>query len=79
MRRTEVSGSQADLLVSLAQRVDRDHPFPVCRRAWRERGLARRGRTRVRKEEEEEEVEEGLFKADAVNEEDPVRDRATPA
>ena len=47
LRRTEVSGSQADLLVPLAQRVDRDYPFPVCRRAWRERGLARRGRTRV--------------------------------
>ena len=47
MRRTEVSGSQADLLVPLAQRVDRDHPFPVCRRAWSERGLERRGRTRV--------------------------------
>jgi len=26
-----------------------------------------------------EEEEEGLFKADAVNEEDPERDRATPA
>ena len=30
-------------------------------------------------EEEEEEEEEGLFKADAENEEDPERDRATPA
>ena len=30
-------------------------------------------------EEEEEEEEEGLFKAEAVNEEDPERDRATPA
>ena len=30
-------------------------------------------------EEEEENEEEGLFKADAVNEEDPERDRATPA
>ena len=30
-------------------------------------------------EEEKEEEEEGLFKADAVNEEDPERDRATPA
>ena len=28
-------------------------------------------------EEVEEEEEEGLFKADAVNEEDPERDRAT--
>jgi hypothetical protein len=28
-------------------------------------------------EKEEEEEEEGLFKADAVNEEDPARDRAT--
>ena len=27
--------------------------------------------------EEEEEEEEGLFRADAVNEEDPERDRAT--
>ena len=30
-------------------------------------------------EEEEEEKEEDLFKANAVNEEDPERDRATPA
>ena len=30
-------------------------------------------------EEEEEEEEESLFKADAVNEEDPERDRAAPA
>jgi len=36
-------------------------------RRWRER----------EEEEEEEEEEEGLFKADAVNEEDPERDRAT--
>ena len=35
-----------------------------------------RGRERDREEEEEEE-EESLFKADAVNEEDPERDRAT--
>ena len=30
-----------------------------------------------KEEEEEEEEEESLFKADAVNEEDPERDRAT--
>jgi hypothetical protein len=29
--------------------------------------------------QEQEEEEEGLFKADAVNEEDPEHDRATPA
>ena len=32
---------------------------------------------KAEREEEEEEEEEGLFKADAVNEEDPKRDRAT--
>ena len=31
----------------------------------------------LEEEEEEEEKEEGLFKSDAVNEEDPERDRAT--
>jgi len=35
------------------------------------------GRGFTVEEEEEEEEEEGLFKADAVNEEDPERDRAT--
>ena len=33
--------------------------------------------TQKEEEEVEEEEEEGLFKADAVNEEDPERDRAT--
>jgi len=33
---------------------------------------------RGKEKEEEEEEEEGLFKAKAVNEEDPERDRSTP-
>ena len=41
--------------------------------ATRKRDLPRK----EEEEEEEEEGEEGLFKADAVNEEDPERDRAT--
>ena len=36
-----------------------------------------RHNTLSRSAAEEEEEEEGLFKADAVNEEDPERDRAT--
>ena len=35
------------------------------------------GRHNTLTEEEEEEEEEGLFEADAVNEEDPERDRTT--
>jgi hypothetical protein len=37
----------------------------------------RRRRRKIYSRQEEEEEEEGLFKADAVNEEDPERDRAT--
>ena len=44
-----------------------------CRRRRRRR----KRRSRRREEEEEEEEEESLFKADAVNEEDSERDRAT--
>ena len=45
-----------------------------------EEGKEEEGEEKEEKEEEkeeEEEEEEGLFKADAVNEEDPERDRAT--
>ena len=41
------------------------------------RDADRAGSRWPREEEEEEEEEESLFKADAVNEEDPERDRAT--
>ena len=37
----------------------------------------RERQSRKEEEEEEEEEEESLFRADAVNEEDPGRDRAT--
>jgi len=39
--------------------------------------LVRPTNRRLEEEEEEEEEEESLFKANAVNEEDPERDRAT--
>jgi len=39
----------------------------------------RRRREEEKKEEEAEEEDEGVFKANALNEEDPERDRATPA
>ena len=38
---------------------------------------SKRSEAEEEEEEEEKEEEEGLFKADAVNEEDPERDRAT--
>ena len=43
----------------------------------RKRGRREARRAERREEEEEEEEEESLFKADAVNEEDSKRDRAT--
>ena len=49
---------------------------PISRTRVPPRGGGGGGRE---EEEEEEEKEERLFKANAVNEEDPDRDRATPA
>ena len=43
----------------------------------RDRARRRREAEEEEDEEEDEEEEDGLFKADAVNEEDPERDRAT--
>ena len=43
----------------------------------RKRGRREARRAERREEEEEEEEEESLFKADALNEEDSKRDRAT--
>ena len=50
----------------------------MCAEIERARACTREeGSPREVEEEEEAEEEEGLFKADAVNEEDPERDRAT--
>ena len=50
---------------ALAERQERVREYKEARRQQRQ------------EEEEEEEEEESLFKADAVNEEDSERDRAT--
>jgi len=50
---------------------------PALGRKQMQRTRRERERGAGEEEEEEEEEEEGLFKADAVNEEDPERDRAT--
>ena len=52
------------------------HSFS-CRHKKRKKGWGGVSEHQEKEEEEEEEEEEGLFKADAVNEEDPERDRAT--
>ena len=53
------------------------HHLCVCVGGRREGGESREDGGEMEEEEEEEEEEESLFKADAVNEEDSERDRAT--
>ena len=65
---TELPASKSSLALSRSRSLSR---------SLRHAGITLAARLSPEEEEEEEEEEEGLFKADAVNEEDPERDRAT--
>ena len=73
---SSVKASQRCSWLEQGERAHRHHGEPLAA-SGKGREKKREGERERGREEEEEEEEEGLFRANAVNEEDPERDRAT--